>query len=117
MAYMHAEKTGYPNFKEKIPNGTMWASPGKKDGYLRKSVLRALAERVGDTTLPTDLLAAGTFDDTIPEAGREIEDRKAAIELSARIKEKEKGILKDESENENGDEENVNEDEKDENED
>ena len=117
MAYMHAEKAGYPNFKEKIPSGTMWASPGKKDGYLRKSVLRALAERVGDTTLSTDLLAAGTFDDTIPESGREIEDRKAAIELSARIKEKEKGILKDESENENEDEEDVNEDEKDENED
>ncbi|CAF9912819.1 MAG: hypothetical protein HETSPECPRED_001209 [Heterodermia speciosa] len=105
MAYLHAEKSRYPNFKEKVPNGTMWASPEKQDGYLRKSVLRVLAERVGDTTLPIDLIAAGTFVDTEPNTGRSIEDIKAGIELSARIKEKEKGNLKDESENETDEDE------------
>ena len=105
MAYLHAAKSKYPNFREKVPSGTMWASPGKPDGYLRKSVLRALAQRVGDTALPQDLLAAGTFVDTEPESGRPIEDQKAVIELSARIREKEDGALQDETDDDEDEDE------------
>ena len=102
MAYLHAAKSKWTNFDKKLPRGTMWASPEKPDGYLRKSVLRALAERVGDTTLPADLLAAGTFIDTEPESGRAIEDQKAIIELAARIKAKGKGTLHDEPDDDEG---------------
>ena len=49
---------------------------------MRESVLGDLAQRIGDTALPLDLLAAGTFANTQPESGRQIEDRKAVIELS-----------------------------------
>ena len=105
MAYMHAVKSQYPNYKEKLPSGTIWASPGKTDGYLRKSVLRALAERAGDVSLPQELVAAGTFLDTDPSSGRDIEDKKAVIELSARIKDKDNGTLRDEVGDEDSDDE------------
>ena len=105
MTYLHAEKPRYSNFKEKVPNGTMWASPKKQDGYFRKSVLRILTERVGNTTLPIDLIAAETFVDTESNTGRSIKNIKAGIELFARIKKKEKSNLKNESENETDEDE------------
>ena len=104
MTYIHGIKYQYPNFKEKLPSGTIWASPRKPDGYLRKSVLRALVERVGDVSLPQELIAAGTFLDTESSSGRDIEDKKAVIELSARIKDKENGLLRDEVDDEDSDE-------------
>ena len=111
MAYFHARKSQYPDYTEKLPPGRMWASPGKEGGYLRESVLRAMAERIGDVTLPQELITAGTFVDTEPESGREIDDRIATIELSARIKSKEQGTVLDEEEDHKNGEEDDDEDE------
>ena len=64
-----------------------------------------MAKRVGDTLLPLALVQAGTFSDTDPKSGCHAEDRKAAIELSARMKENIKGNLRDDEEyNEDEDE-------------
>ena len=39
MAYMNAVIERYTDIEKKLPNGSIWASPDKPDGYLRKSVL------------------------------------------------------------------------------
>lgn len=95
MAHMNAVKEGHANIDKKLPNGRIWASPNKPDGYLRKSVLQVLAQRIGDQPLPFELVEAGTFEDTDPASGRLVEDEKASIELSYRMKENRKGNLKD----------------------
>ncbi len=95
MAHMNAVIEGFTDIDKKLPNGSIWASPDKPDGYLRKSVLQVLAKRIGDRPLPFDLVEAGTFEDTNPESGRLVEDQKAGIELSYRMKENRKGNLKD----------------------
>ncbi|KAL8682944.1 MAG: hypothetical protein Q9186_001023 [Xanthomendoza sp. 1 TL-2023] len=105
MAHMNASRNGWPDVEKKLPSGEIWASPNKPDGYLRKSVLQILAKRIGVQTLPSDLVEAGTFDDTDPASGRQVEDMKSSIELSYRIKENALGNLQDEDdERESGDE-------------
>ncbi|KAL8818730.1 MAG: hypothetical protein Q9223_002702 [Gallowayella weberi] len=96
MAHMKATRNGYPGIEKKLPSGEIWASPDKPNGYLRKSVLQSLAKRIGDKPLPTDLVEAGTFEDTDPASGRQIDDLIAGHELSHRIKENGAGSLKDE---------------------
>lgn len=96
MAYLHAQKENFPDFKKKLPSGTIWASPGKKDGYLRASVLQSLAKRVGDEPLPLELITAGTFADTRPETGKEVTDRIAALELSHKMVKRLRGVAESE---------------------
>jgi hypothetical protein len=85
MAYIHAQKEGFPDFKSKLPSGKIWASPDKGDGYLRRSVLQSLGRRVGDELLPTDLVEAGTFTDTEPPTGCAMKDQIASIELCQQL--------------------------------
>jgi hypothetical protein len=86
MAYIHAEKESFPNLKEKLPSGTIWASPGKEDGYLRVSILQKLAERVGDAPLPQDLLNAGAFAETEQETGTSVKERMVSLELAQKLR-------------------------------
>jgi hypothetical protein len=62
MAWLDAEEFFKPDFKQKVPSGTVWASPNKPDGYLRKSILVELGRRTGGK-LPDDLIQAGIFED------------------------------------------------------
>ena len=62
-----------------------------------------MAQRIGDRPLPFDLVEAGTFEDTNPESGRAVEDEKAGIELSYRLKEIRKGNFKDDDDNDDED--------------
>ncbi|KAL9598482.1 MAG: hypothetical protein Q9219_004455 [cf. Caloplaca sp. 3 TL-2023] len=100
MAYMKATKSGYPDREKKLPSGKIWASPDKPDGYLRRSALQILAKRIGDQPLSSDLIEAGTFDDTDPASGRQVDDMTSAIELSYRMKANAAGKLKDDEDNE-----------------
>lgn len=86
MTYIHAARQGFANFREKLPSGSIWASPSKKKGYLRASVLRALNRKAGDDLLPEDLLEAGTFVDTEPATGVPVRDKIASLVLSMRIR-------------------------------
>ncbi|KAL8931480.1 MAG: hypothetical protein Q9216_007188 [Gyalolechia sp. 2 TL-2023] len=82
MAVMHARIQKFPGSEEKIPSGTMWATPDKRDGYLRRSVLSTIARRIGDDDiLPTDLLLNGTFTDTQPESGLAVRDTLASFKV------------------------------------
>ncbi|KAI4234177.1 MAG: hypothetical protein L6R40_006836 [Gallowayella cf. fulva] len=47
LAWLHADAKGWEDFNEKVPPGTVWASPNKPDGYLRKSILLELGKRTG----------------------------------------------------------------------
>lgn len=85
MAYMYAQRSGFPDLKSKLPNGQIWASPGKPGGYLRRSVLQSLAKRIGDEPLPSELLIAGTFTDTEPRSATDVQDCITEIELSRRM--------------------------------
>ena len=108
MSYMKASKEGYSNMQKKLPNGRIWASPSKLEGYLRKSVLQRLAKRIGDEPLPTDLLEAGSFEDTEPKSGHEEEDEVAAIAVTHRLRKRQRGELagvENEEEEEDSDEE------------
>ena len=92
MGYMHAQTEIYENFKQKVPSGSIWASPGKPDGYLRRSVLRALARLCGDEDLPGDLMEAGGFEDTEPNSGNSVSDQVAGIVIAQHIKRKFDGV-------------------------
>lgn len=111
MAHLHAQRENFPNFKKKLPSGTIWASPGKEDGYPRESVLQSLSKRIGDEPLPLELMTAGTFADTRPETGKEVTDRIATIELSHRMAKRLRGVA--ESGDDLCDDEDVDEDDDD----
>lgn len=78
LAWLHAADKSWPNFQEKVPPGTVWASPNKPDGYLRKSILLRLGEKTGDT-LPADLIDAGAFED--PDTSSVVLDEVAGIRV------------------------------------
>ncbi|KAL9107003.1 MAG: hypothetical protein Q9227_008039 [Pyrenula ochraceoflavens] len=52
----------WKDVRQKLLPAKVWASPDKPDGYLRKSVLLDLAEKIGDI-IPQELVNAGTFKD------------------------------------------------------
>ncbi|KAI4245674.1 MAG: hypothetical protein L6R42_010134 [Xanthoria sp. 1 TBL-2021] len=80
LTWLAARRKGYPDWQEKLPSGTMWATPDKPGGYLRSSILRVLASKVGDKTpLPEDMMIAGSFDD--PDSASKVKDQAAAIAL------------------------------------
>lgn len=82
LAWMHAQDKSWPDFKEKLPPGEIWASPNKPDGYLRKSILVAIGQRIGDT-LPQDLVNAGVFED--PATSSPVHDEVAAIRVTEHL--------------------------------
>ena len=86
MTYIHAARQDFANFREKLPSGSIWASPCKKKGYLRASVLRALHREVYCDLLPEDLLEAGTFVDTKSATGVPVRDKIASLVLSRKIR-------------------------------
>lgn len=78
LAWLHADDKLWPGFKEKVPPGEVWASPGKSDGYLRKSILLQLGKKTGDK-LPKDLIRSGAFED--PDTSSIVYDEVASIRL------------------------------------
>ncbi|KAI4109446.1 MAG: hypothetical protein L6R37_000603 [Teloschistes peruensis] len=69
LAWMNADREKYEGFKAKVPPGSIWATRDRPAGYLRKSILRQLAHKVGDTVeLPEDLVQAGEFTDPDTES-------------------------------------------------
>lgn len=92
LAWLHAEDKKWPNFKEKVPPGEVWASPNKPDGYLRKSILLDLGKSTGDR-LPQDLMAAGSFED--PETSSSLHDEMAGMEVIEHVQNHLDGIRDD----------------------
>lgn len=85
LAWLNAERQGYKNFKVKVPPGTIWASPEKPPGYLRKSILRNLARKVGDCDeLPADFIEAGEFED--PDTASKIRDEVGKLNIPLAIR-------------------------------
>ena len=63
----------------------MWATPDKPGGYLRSSVLRVLASKIGDRApLPEDFVIAGGFDD--PDSESRVQDQASAIVLPCLVR-------------------------------
>ncbi|KAL8944997.1 MAG: hypothetical protein Q9211_000430 [Gyalolechia sp. 1 TL-2023] len=98
MAYMHARIQGFPGFEAKVPSGTMWATLDKNNGYLRRSVLSMIARRIGDDTLPKDLLLTGTFTDTEPGTSLVVRDTLASYTIASAVEKKVKGETLEDSE-------------------
>ena len=85
LAWLNAERQGYENFKIKVPPGTIWACPDKPPGYLRKSILRNLARKVGDRDeLPADFIEAGEFED--PDTASKIRDEVGKLNIPLAIR-------------------------------
>lgn len=63
----------------------MWATEDKPGGYLRSSVLRVLASKIGDRApLPEDFVIAGGFDD--PDSESKVKDQASAIVLPCLVR-------------------------------
>lgn len=77
MAYMNASIKEWPNFKQKLPSGLIWATPDRSQGYLRRGVLQAIARKIGDHVLDDKLIESGTFVDTEPATGSPVRDHLA----------------------------------------
>lgn len=92
IAHLHVQMENLPDLKKKLPSGTIWASSGKKDGYLRTSVLQSFAKRVGDEPLPLDSDNSWHFADTISETGKEVSDKIATVELFHRMAKRSRGV-------------------------
>ncbi|KAL8777214.1 MAG: hypothetical protein Q9194_002687 [Teloschistes cf. exilis] len=105
MAHLKATKSGWPDLDKKVPSGTIWASPDKPSGYLRKSAVQLLAKRIGgDKPFPSDVLKSGAFEDTEPSSHRKFDDISATIEVSYRIKGYDTKKLRDDDEDDEGSE-------------
>ena len=86
LAWIIAEKKGWPDYQKKVPSGVAWTNPNtKQDGYLRTSILPALARRLGDK-FPKELLAADgcLFEDA--KSQNEAADQVAGFEVGGMIK-------------------------------
>lgn len=59
LRYIRFEKHGWAEKRPTVPDGTLWATPGP---YLRRSMLKVLAESIGDCEPSTVLEANGTFE-------------------------------------------------------
>lgn len=84
LAWLHAEESSWPGFKEKVPPGEVWASPNKPGEHLRRSILLALGKKTGDR-LPKDLVSAGSFDD--PDTSSVVWDEVASIRIVQNVQE------------------------------
>ena len=63
----------------------MWATPDKPGGYLRSSVLRVLASKIGDRApLPENFVIADDFDD--PDSECKAKDQASAIVLPCLVR-------------------------------
>ncbi len=99
LRYVRYEKEDWAKHFLTLPTGNMWATPGP---YLRKSMLRVLAQTIGDMyEMPKELYEHKTFDgkDDEPEA----EEKKKAAEMftiTERLKKKieEEGEMEEEEE-------------------
>ncbi|KAL8806916.1 MAG: hypothetical protein Q9182_001045 [Xanthomendoza sp. 2 TL-2023] len=83
LAWLHAYNASWPDFQAKLPPGTVWTSPNKPDGYVRKSVLLELWKRTGEE-LPKDLIHAGVFED--PDSSNKVADEVGAIRMAQHFK-------------------------------
>ncbi|KAI9768930.1 MAG: hypothetical protein M1840_004526 [Geoglossum simile] len=59
LRYARYEKPGWAEKRVNLPTGKIWATPGP---YLRKSMLKALANAIGDYEPPAELFGSGVFD-------------------------------------------------------
>ena len=99
LTWLAARRAGWVGWQAKVPAGTMWASPGKPGGYLRNSILRILASKIGDTApLPTDVILAGGFDE--PQSQSAVKDQAGALSLSLLVRDHVEGKLRDKKEEE-----------------
>lgn len=81
---MQVEIQGWKGYKDKMPQGDIWASRDKCDGYIRTSILRSLPRRVHSAiTLPDFLIEAGGFGDVDTN---ENADQMAVLELGIRLR-------------------------------
>ncbi|KAL9099167.1 MAG: hypothetical protein Q9163_005293 [Psora crenata] len=113
LAWLHAERQGFKDFKDKVPPGTIWASPDKPSGYLRKSILRSLAREVGDRDeLPTDLIQAGEFED--PATATNVGDAVGGLTMPLLFRKHLEGERDKKEEDSNSDEEEEEEEEQEE---
>ena len=85
MAIWHAQKRNW-KIETKVPRGNIWASPNKPDGYLRSSVLRSLARKIGEKELEEELFKAGTFQDTEPGTTSDLSDQLATHGVAMSIR-------------------------------
>ena len=95
---INADIKKYQNFYEKTPPGCMWASLGKADRYVRSSVLRSLARKIGDKDPPEELIEADTFGD---ESMKQYETA-AKINIAMHIR---KTLSEEEEDDEEGEDE------------
>ncbi|KAL8912926.1 MAG: hypothetical protein Q9172_007394 [Xanthocarpia lactea] len=102
LAWLHANDKNWPGFKEIVPPGTVWASPNKPDGYLRKSILVEIGRRTGDK-LPNDLIEAGAFEDL--DSSSKVADEVACIRVTEKIEDHLSGDRDPKSEDEDEDDE------------
>lgn len=82
LAWLLAAENNWPDFKSKVPPGSVWASPNKPEGYLRKSILLELGKRTGDQ-LPRDLMKVGAFED--PSTSSSAADSVAAMRIVEKV--------------------------------
>lgn len=94
----------------------MWATPDKPGGYLRSSILRVLASKIGDKTpLPEDMVIAGGFDD--PDSASTAKDQAAAIALPLLVRDHLEGRKAKAAEEEDDEEDDEDDDEEEDDED
>lgn len=85
MTWIYARKQDdWRGFETGVPPNKVWATPNKPRGYLKSSILRDLACRVGDK-LPEDLVRLGEFED--PGTSSSTSDRIASLELIEGVRE------------------------------
>ena len=82
LAWLHAEENSWPEFKQKVPPGEVWASPNKPDGCLRRSILVELGKKTGDR-LPKDSISVGGFED--PDTSSIVHDEVASIRVAGYV--------------------------------
>ena len=96
MALINAKIKLYENLESKTPPGRIWASPGKANGYIRGSVLRSLARKVGDEDLPEELVEAGSFSEANVEPFEEV----AKLGVAMHVRRKLNGLNEEEDDEE-----------------
>ncbi|KAI9716909.1 MAG: hypothetical protein M1812_005058 [Candelaria pacifica] len=59
LRYVRYEKPDWAQYRVEIPSGKLWATPGP---YIRRSILKKLANAIGDTELDEGLTQSTTFE-------------------------------------------------------
>ncbi|KAH0562615.1 hypothetical protein GP486_002707 [Trichoglossum hirsutum] len=68
LRYVRYEKPGWAEKRVSLPTGKVWATPGP---YLRKSMLKTLANVIGDVEPSEELFGDGAFDGTDSKSPQE----------------------------------------------